>query len=431
MTSKLLARAAGVERAETSSIVLPAIDLMTCPDATTFIDTFNRNGWKVWDPAKVIFCFDHIFQPDWLPVAAVIEHPRIRAFAASQGIPTSNIYDFGRNGLSHQIPVEDGWALPGTVCIGLDTQSSTLGAANCFAMPSLWGTDAILLTGDVWLQVPEVVDVRLEGALPPGVTGKDVGYQLLRDIADLVDGRVIEFSGPGVANLSIDARMAIANSAVQVGALTMIFPADATLLEYVSPRARQPFEPVAPDDDAEYAGSHTLDLGTVQPLVAGPHEIERIRSLDEVVGLPVTAVNIGSCSSGRLSDLTVAAEILRGRAVASNVRLIVTPISAEVAREAASTGVLQTLLASGATVSQPGCGGCYSGNLSPLKLGDGERCLSTSVEALRGRMGSQDAEILLANAAVAAATAVEGVIARPERYLAGAANGTTEQEEAR
>lgn len=417
MTSKLLARAAGTDQAGIGSIVLAKVDLVTCPDGTTFIDTFEQNGWRVWDPSKIIFCFDHIFQPDWMPVAAFKEHPRIRRFAKHQGIPAQNVYDFGRNGLSHQIPVEDGWALPGSVCIGLDTQSSTMGAINCFAMPSMWGTDSILLTGDVWMQVPEVISVRLEGSLNPGVTGKDVGYQLLLDLSTVANGRVVEFSGPGVESLSIDARMAIANSAVQVGALTMIFPADARLLNYVTPRARSAFEPVHADPDATYAHTRTLDLTKIEPLVAGPHDIEIVRNLGAVLGLSVDAVNIGSCSSGRLSDLTLAAEVLAGRTVAPGVRLIITPISAEVARQAAEAGVLHTLLAAGATVSQPGCGGCYSGNLSPLKLGDGERCLSTSVETLRGRMGSQDAEIFLANAAVAAATAVEGVIADPAPYL--------------
>ncbi|WP_033287610.1 3-isopropylmalate dehydratase large subunit [Amycolatopsis jejuensis] len=417
MTSKLLARAAGTGRADPGAIVLPAVDLVTCPDGTTFIDTFEANGWHVWDPAKVIFCFDHTFQPDWMPAAAVREHPKIRKFAAAEGIPPGQVYDFGRNGLSHQIPVEDGWALPGSVVIGLDTQSSTMGAVNCFAMPSMWGTDAILLTGDVWLQVPEAIDVRLEGELPPGVTGKDVGYQLLRDLAGVVNGRVVEFSGPGIASLSVDVRMAIANSAVQTGALTMIFPPDDRLLSYVRPRARKPFEPVSPDADAPYVLTHTVDLSAVRPLVAGPHDITRVRELDDVLGLGLDAVNIGSCSSGRHSDLALAAEILRGRSVADGVRLVVTPISAAVAREAAADGTLATLLAAGATVTQPGCGGCYHGNLSPLKLGDGERCLSTSVETLRGRMGSSAAEILLGNAAVAAASAIAGVIADPAAYL--------------
>jgi len=388
-------------------------------DGTTFIDRFNNDRLRVWDPAKVIFCFDHNFQPDWMPVAALTEHPKIRAFARDQGIPTENVYDIGRNGLSHHIPVEDGWALPGTVVIGADTQSATMGAANCFAMPCLYGADPILLTGDVWMQVPESIRVNLTGALPHGLTGKDVAYRLLQDLSGTANGRVIEFAGPGVATLGIDVRMAIANGAVQVGALTMIFPADDVLLDFLDGRARDTFEPANAEEDAEYAATIDYDLSTFENLVAGPHEIELIRPLHEVEGLEVTAANIGSCASGRLSDLALAAEVLRGRHVHPGVRLIVTPISAQVARDAAATGVLQILLDAGACVTQPGCGGCYSANLSPLKLGDGERCISTSVETLRGRMGSQDAEIFLASAGVTAASAIEGHIADPAPYLLG------------
>lgn len=418
MTSKLLARAAGLPSVDIGETVLARVDVVTSEDSGTFIDAFNAEGLQVWDPRRLIFCFDHSFQPEWMPMAAFREHPKIRRFARDQGIPMENVYDFGRNGLSHQIPVEDGWALPGTVVIGLDTQSSTMGAANCFAMPSLWGTDAVLLTGDVWIQVPECVEVRLEGSLPAGVTGKDVGYHLLRDLASIASGRVIEFSGPGIASLPMDVRMAIANSAMQVGALTMVFPPDGLLLDYVGPRARTEFEPVWPDEDAEYVETRTYDLSELGPLIAGPYDIELVRELPEVAGLPVSAVNIGSCSSGRLSDLSLAAQVLRGHTVDPSVRLIVTPISAETAREAAAVGIVETLLRAGGTFTQPGCGGCYSGNLSPLKLGDGERCLSTSVETLRGRMGSSDAEIFLGNAGVAAASAIEGKIADPRRYLA-------------
>ena len=298
MTSKLLSRAAGLPSVDIGETVLARVDVVTSEDSGTFIDAFNAEGLRVWDPRKLIFCFDHSFQPEWMPMAAFREHPKIRKFARDQGIPMENVYDFGRNGLSHQIPVEDGWALPGTVVIGLDTQSSTMGAANCFAMPSLWGTDAVLLTGDVWIQVPECVEVRLEGSLPAGVTGKDVGYHLLRDLASIASGRVIEPSGPGIASLPMDVRMAIANSAMQVGALTMVFPPDGLLLDYVGPRARTEFEPVWPDQDAEYVASRTYDLSELGPLIAGPYDIELVRELPEVAGLPVSAVNIGSCSSG-------------------------------------------------------------------------------------------------------------------------------------
>ena len=418
MTQRILARASGRDRLAVGEAVLAKVSHMTNLDGTTFIDAFESEGLKVWDPKRMIFCFDHMFQPEWFPQVAGKEHPKIKAFAAAQGIPSENIYDLGRNGISHQIPVEQGWALPGTVVIGADTQSSTMGAANCFALPALFGVDPIVLTGDIWMIVPESVRIVLNGALPPGVTGKDVVYRLIADLAGRLDGKVIEFEGPGVATLSMDVRMAIANGAVQVGALTMVFPADRVLLDYLDGRAREPFEPAGADAGADYAATYEYDLGAIGHLVAGPHEIELVRPLAEVAGLPVTAAYIGSCSSGRLSDLALAARVLRGRRVHPSVRLVVTPISADTARDASSTGVLQVLLDAGAAVTQPGCGACYVGNLSPLKLADGERCISTSVETLRGRMGSQESEVLLADAAVVAASAIEGRIADPARYLA-------------
>lgn len=417
MAAKILARAAGASGAAAGDILLPKISMFTSLDGTTFIDRFNAEDLRVWDPTKVIFCFDHNFQPDWMPVAAVTEHPKIRAFARSQGIPLENVYDMGRNGLSHHIPVEDGWALPGTVVMGSDTQSSTIGAANCFAMPCMYGADPILLTGEVWMQVPESIQVNLTGSLPAGLTGKDVAYRLIKDLVGKVNGHVIEFAGPGVATLGMDVRMAIANGAVQVGALTMIFPPDEVLLDFMEGRARGEFEPAAADADASYAEVLDYDLSAMGNLIAGPHEIELVRPLSEVAGLEVHAANIGSCASGRLSDLALAAEVLRGRHVHPGVRLIVTPISATVAREAAAAGIVTTLLEAGATFTQPGCGGCYSANLSPLKLGDGERCISTSVETLRGRMGSREAEIYLGSAAVVAASAIEGRITDPRPYL--------------
>lgn len=417
MSSKILARASGRESVAAGEIVLARIQMLSVPDAALFIDKFEKHGLKVWDPERILFCFDHMFQPEWFPVNAAKEHPKIRKFAKAQGIPANNVYDIGRNGISHQIPVEDGWALPGTVCIGVDTQSATMGAVNCFALPCLWGADPIVLTGEIWMMVPQCIRIHLTGKLPNGLLGKDITYRLLKDLGSVVNGRVLEFTGPGVEELSIDVRMAVANGAVQMGALTMVFPADQKLMDYMTPRAKEAFEPVKPDDDADYVARYDYNLEEFDYLVAGPHEIEIVRPLSELLGLEVTAANIGSCSGGRLEDLALAAEVLRGRKLHPSVRLVVTPISSTTMRDAMEAGILQVLVDAGATVTSPGCGGCYSGNLSPLKLGDGERCISSSVETVKGRMGSLEAEIFLANAAVVAASALEGRIASPAKYL--------------
>jgi homoaconitase/3-isopropylmalate dehydratase large subunit len=415
MTYKMLARASGQASVKAGDVILPKVEIVACLDTMSFIEAFDEKGYKVWDPARLVICFDHSFQPDWM-FPAVKVHPKIRKFAKAQGVPAENLYDIGRNGISHHIPVEQGWALPGTVCLGMDTQSATMGAANCFAIPC-FEIVPVLLTGDVWLQVPECVRVNLVGKLPSGVEAKDVVYRLLRDLAPHVNGKVMEFSGAGLADLSLDARMTIANGSMQIGALTSIFPADKVLHDYMAGRARQPYQGVEADADAPYVAEFEYDLSSFETVIAGPHDITLIRGLSEVMGLEIQAANIGSCSSGRISDLALAARILAGRKVHPGVRLIVTPISADTGRAAEAAGIYRTFLEAGATITTPGCGGCYSGNLSPLKLGDGERCLSTSVETIRGRMGSTESEVYLGNAAVAAASAIEGRIADPRKYL--------------
>ena len=415
MTYKMLARASGQASVKAGDVILPKVEIVACLDTMSFIESFDEKGYKVWDPARLVICFDHSFQPDWM-FPAVKVHPKIRKFAKAQGVPAENLYDIGRNGISHHIPVEQGWALPGTVCLGMDTQSATMGAANCFAIPC-FEIVPVLLTGDVWLQVPECVRVNLVGKLPTGVEAKDVVYRLLRDLAPHVNGRVMEFSGSGLAELSLDARMTIANGSMQIGALTSVFPADKILHDYMAGRARQPYQGVEADADAPYVAEFEYDLSSFETVIAGPHDITLIRGLSEVMGLEIQAANIGSCSSGRISDLALAAKILAGRKVHPGVRLIVTPISADTGRAAEAAGIYRTFLEAGATITTPGCGGCYSGNLSPLKLGDGERCLSTSVETIRGRMGSTESEVYLGNAAVAAASAIEGRIADPRKYL--------------
>lgn len=417
MTAKILAKASGKTKLEVGEVVLAKIEMFTSLDGTTWIDSMDAEGLKVWNPKKVILNFDHFFQPEWFPQQAVKEHPKMRKWAKEQGIPSENVYDVGRNGISHHIPVEQGWALPGTVCIGADTQSQTMGAANCFALAALHASETILLTGDIWMMVPECIRINLTGHLPKGVSGKDIVYRLIQDLGDKVNGKVIEFSGPGVETLSMDERMAVANGAVALSALTIIFPPDRVLLDYLEGRIREPFEGVEADPDAEYAATYDYDLATFDYVVAGPHKDDYVRPLGEVEGQEIQAAYIGSCASGRLEDLKLAAEVLKGRKVHPGVRLVVTPVSADTVREAMAAGLLQVFVDAGATVTEPGCGACYVGNLSPLKLGDDERCISTSTESARGRNGSLNSEILLGSPAVVAASAIEGRITNPDKYL--------------
>ncbi len=416
MTEKIFSAASG-KRVGRGDFGWAKVHVVSMMDSLHFCDWdfFDRNDVKVWDAKRVLFSFDHFMYPH--QGLGVQGFRRIRDWAQRHGVPKENIFDVGRQGISHQIPAEQGWVLPNTVYIGADTQAATLGAFNCIALAALAETPFIMATGDTWFKVPRCVRVHLTGTLPKGVLGKDIYFRLMSDLSGELEGCVIEFSGPGIRSMPLDVRMAVANGAPHIGAMTMVFPADEVLLDYLAPRAREPFETVAADEGAEYDAVFEYDLSQFEPMISGPDDPTRIAPLRKVGGLKVDAAYIGSCSSGRLEDLALAAEVLAGRKIADSVRMVVTPISTEVMRVAAERGYIATFVAAGASVTSPGCGACFYGNQSPLHLEDGETCITGSVENWPGRMGSIQAKIYLANAGVVAASALEGCIANPDIYF--------------
>ncbi|MCK1353263.1 aconitase [Bradyrhizobium sp. CW7] len=417
MTQKLLARASEKDAVLIGDVVTAKIDVISMMDS--FLDDWLvENNLKAWDPSRVVFSFDHIGPR---ATEATLKRwgdvERTREFAQKLGVPRENVYDIGRHGLSHQVPAEEGWVLPGTFYLAADTQGATMGALNCFAMPGLYSTFPALATGEIWIVVPESIRINLTGEMPKGVLGKDIYFRLLQDLRGRADSRVLEFGGPGLLSLPIDVRMGVANGSNHLGAMTSIFEPDQRLIDYLKPRAREAFEPVTPDPDAAYVASYAYDLSTFEPLVSGPGDISKVQPLSEVRGTKVQAAYIGSCSGGRMEDLKLAAEVLDGQKISPDVRLVVTPISSNVARDAAESGVLRTFLRAGATVTSPGCGACHFGNDTPLRLGDGETCITASVENYSGRMGSTKAKIYAANAAVVAASALTGEITDPRSYF--------------
>ncbi len=419
MSDKILATAAGRPVAA-GDLVWASVSLVSMFDKVAF-GFLDRHDLKVWDPERVVFTFDHFMYPH--EGLGVVGLPKVRKWAERQGIPKANIYDIGRHGITHQVPAEEGWVLPGTVYVGADTQASTMGAFNCFAVACVGTADYVMATGDVWIKVPESLQIVLKGTLPKGVLGKDIYLRLLKDLEGLTEGRVLEFTGPGVQSLPIDVRMAVANGATHMGAVTIIFPPDHALMDYLRPRARESFQVVTPDADAKYVETHEYDLSAFEPLIAGPDDPTRIHPLSDLKGTKVHAAYIGSCSSGRLEDLTLAAEVLRGKRISPDVRLVVTPISSRVMQEAAEKGLLTVFAQAGANITTPGCGACFYGNQSPLLLDDGEVCITASVENWPGRMGSDKAKIYLANAAAVAASALEGRIADPREHYRGPSHG--------
>jgi len=419
MTQKILSGACGREVIAGDVINAPVSGLAIHDSAPLGIFNTYPDA-RVWDPSKIVICYDHFSRSNMASY-----HDRLREFARQQTIPPENIFSPGRHGISHQVPGEAGFVLPGTVYAVFDTQGATLGALNCFAFTSLFTTPSVMALGTALLVVPEVIDIELTGQLPPGLTSKDLTFHMRAILDEQLTGRALEFRGAGVTNLSIDQRMGVANAANNLGVFTMIFPGDEVLSEYLHPRAREPYRFVAADPGATYAATVAVDLDEVPPLVSGPRDIEKIRALDEVIGIPVSAAFVGSCSAGRLEDLALAASVLEGHVIDKSVRLVVTPISTEVMREATARGFIASLVAAGAMVTPPGCGACYNGNLSPLLLGDGERCIATSVSNAPGRMGSTSAEIFLSNPAVVAASALEGRIADPRPYLSDVRRATS------
>jgi 3-isopropylmalate/(R)-2-methylmalate dehydratase large subunit len=391
-------------------LVWPRVDIASIPDRFEF-EYMKRHALRPWNPEQVMFSFDHF-------ISGAVHLPKVRRWADAHGVPKRNVYDVGRHGNSHQIGPEEGWVLPGRVIASADTQASTAGALNCFAIACLVeGIEYVMATGDMWVKVPECVRIVLHGSLRRGLTGKDVYIGMLNDLRGVIEGRVIEFTGPGVASLSIDQRMAIANGAPHLGAATMIFPPDERLFEYVRPRAKAAFTAVQADPDARYVESREYQLNAFEPLITGPGNLSQMQRISAVAGTKVQAAFIGSCSSGRYEDLALAAEVLKGRHISADTRLVVTPLSSKIMQQAAEDGIVTTLVQAGATVTAPGCGACFHGNQSPLQLDDSEVCISASVENYAGRMGSAKAMIYLANAAVVAASALEGSIADPSRYL--------------
>jgi len=318
-------------------------------------------------------------------------------------------------GVEHALLPEQGLTAPGEAMIGADSHTCTYGAVNMFST-GVGSTDmaAGMATGLAWFRIPSAIKVTLKGKLQPCVSGKDVILHLIGTIG--VDGALyksLEFGGEGVASLSMDDRFTIANMAIEAGAKNGIFPVDDKTRAYLDGRVTRPWEAVEPDADAEYEREVVIDLDTLQPTVALPHLPSNTRTVDQVAGTHIDQVVIGSCTNGRLEDLRQAAAVLKGRKVAAGVRCIVIPATQQITLDAMAEGLIQTFIESGCAVSTPTCGPCLGGHMGVLS--DGERAISTTNRNFVGRMGPVSSEIILANPAVAAASAVAGCVADPRK----------------
>ena len=416
MTQKILARAAGVESCRAGELLMCKLDLVLGNDITApvAINEFVKMGaTKVFDPAKIALIPDH-FVPN-MDIKSATMAKQMRDFARAQKIV--HYYEVGRVGIEHALLPEQGIVAPGEVIIGADSHTCTYGAVGAFST-GVGSTDMAvgMATGECWFKVPEAVKVVLKGKLKPWVSGKDIILHLIGEIG--VDGALyqsLEFTGEGVKEIGMDGRLTIANMAIEAGAKNGIFPVDDVCKAYLAERVSRPWTAFEADEDAEYAKVVEIDLDQLDMTVSLPHLPENTKPARECADLAIDQVVIGSCTNGRISDMRVAAQILKGKKVAPYVRCIVIPGTQQVVKTCLEEGLVDIFIDAGAIFTMPTCGPCLGGFCGVLA--DGERAVSTTNRNFVGRMGHVKSEVILASPAVAAASAIMGRVATPEEVM--------------
>lgn len=414
MTQKILAAHAGLEKVVAGQLINAKLDMVLANDITgpVSINEFEGNGFdKVFDKSKISLVMDH-FTPN-KDIKSAQQCKQCREFA--RRFDLDNFYDVGNMGIEHALLPEKGLVAAGEAIIGADSHTCTYGALGAFST-GVGSTDlaAAMATGQTWFKVPSALKFNLTGKLPEHVSGKDVILHIIGMIG--VDGALyksMEFTGEGVASLSMDDRLCIANMAIEAGGKNGIFPVDDVTKEYMKDRVNRPYTIYEADEDAEYDAVYDIDLSKLKPTVAFPHLPENTKTVEEAGEVKIDQVVIGSCTNGRLSDMRVAAEILKGKHIHKDVRAIIIPATQQIYKECIKLGYLDIFIDAGCVVSTPTCGPCLGGHMGILA--EGERCVATTNRNFVGRMGHVQSEVYLASPAVAAASAIAGKIAAPER----------------
>ncbi len=414
---KILAKNSGRESVTTGEIVTAKVDFAEINDLylQTVYSFYEMGGEKVWDNTRCAFVFDHYAPaPD---MKSAKNQGEMREFAKKNNLK----FHFDTNcGVCHQVMPEAGVIYPGMIVVATDSHTTTHGAFGAMGT-GVGATDmaTILMTGELWFRVPEVIEVRLEGQPQKGVFPKDVILNVLGKIkADGAVYKAIDFTGSYVESLNVAGRMVICNMAVEMGAKTAYMQPNQDVLDYVSKRAVRPYEVVYTDPGYKYAEEYVFDVSSIDPQLSCPHSVDNVYPLEEVIKnseVPLNQGYIGSCTGGREEDIEVAARILKGKHIPEYSRLIVIPASSEVMLSCIQKGYIQTLMEAGATISTPGCGAClgaHEGVLAP-----GETCITTTNRNFPGRMGSTEAKIYLASPATVAASILNGHITDPREYL--------------
>lgn len=412
MTQKILASHAGLESVKAGQLIEADLDMVLGNDVTSpvAINEMNKFGKKsVFDKNKISLVMDH-FTPN-KDIKSAQNCKQVREFAMLHNI--KHFYDVGNMGIEHALLPEQGIVTCGDCIIGADSHTCTYGALGAFST-GVGSTDmaAGMATGKAWFKVPSAIKVVISGQKPKFVSGKDVVLHLIGMIG--VDGALyksLEFCGDGVKNLSMDDRLCICNMAIECGAKNGIFPVDEVTLDYVNTRSKREYTVFEADDDAEYDSVIEINLSELKPTVAFPHLPENTKTIDECEKIYIDQVVIGSCTNGRIEDMRAAAEILKGKKVAKNVRTIIIPATQHIYLQCIKEGLAEIFINAGAIISTPTCGPCLGGHMGILAKG--EKAVSTSNRNFVGRMGHTESEIYLASPYVAAASAVMGYIADP------------------
>lgn len=416
MTQKILAAHAGLDNVVPGQLITAKVDMLLANDisGSVSVNVFDDAGFeKVFDKSRIALVMDH-FTPN-KDIKSAEQCVTCRTFAKRFDI--DHYYDVGTMGIEHALLPEKGLVAAGEIIVGADSHTCTYGALGAFST-GVGSTDlaASMATGQTWFKVPSALKFNLTGELQENVSGKDVILHIIGMIG--VDGALyksMEFTGPGVASLSIDDRFTICNMAIEAGGKNGIFPVDEITKEYMDGRVDREYTIYEADGDAEYDAVYEIDLGTLKPTVAFPHLPGNSRTIDEVGDVAIQQSVIGSCTNGRLSDMRIAAEILKGKRVHPDVRCIIVPATQQIYKECIQLGYLEIFIDAGCVVSTPTCGPCMGGHMGILA--EGERCVSTTNRNFVGRMGHTKSEIYLASPAVAAASAIAGKIVAPERRV--------------
>ena len=412
MTQKILAAHAGLDSVNAGQLIRAKLDIVLGNDITTpvAVNEFKKAGFdKVFDKDKIAIVLDH-FVPN-KDIKAAEQSKQCREFACSHCV--SHFYDVGKMGIEHALLPEQGVVTAGDCIIGADSHTCTYGALGAFST-GVGSTDmaAGMATGTAWFKVPSAIKFNLTGKLNKNCSGKDVILTIIGMIG--VDGalyRSMEFSGDGVASLSMDDRLCICNMAIEAGAKNGIFPVDDITREYMKNRCERTPKEYAADDDAVYEKVIDIDLGKIVPTVSCPHLPENTKPAAELSDIKIDQVVIGSCTNGRMKDMEAAYNVLKGKKVADGVRCIIIPATMQIMKECVERGYVSAFIDAGAVVSTPTCGPCLGGYMGILAAG--ERCIATTNRNFVGRMGHVDSEVYLASPLTAATSAITGCITAP------------------